>query len=55
MAPVPPIVDLHPQRLPPRPCLAGDLTPLATDLVLGRLFAAPYAVELVVDLAADRC
>ena len=33
---------------------AGDLIPLALDLVLGGPFAPPDAVELVVDLAAGR-
>ena len=50
----PAFLDLRTQRLPPRARLGGDLVPLAPDLVLGGPFAAPDAVELVVDLAAGR-
>src|SRR3954447_3555875 len=51
---VPPSIYLNSQRVPPRPCRAGHLIPLATDLVVGGPFAPPDAAELVVDLAAGR-
>src|SRR3954465_4711821 len=49
---VPPSIHLHSERVPPRPCRAGHLIPLATDLVVGGPFAPPDAAELIVDLAA---
>jgi hypothetical protein len=55
MAPVPPFVDLRPQRVPPRSRLGGDFVPLAPDLVIGGPFASLDTVELAADLAAGRC
>ena len=49
---MPPLLDLRPQRVPPRARIADDLIPLALDLVLGGPFAPPDTVELIVDLAA---
>src|SRR4051794_8721551 len=48
------LLDLLSQRIPPRPCLVGDLVPLAPDLIRGGPLAPADAVQLIADLGAGR-